>query len=923
MGLFTKLFGTRSEREVKKLEPQVEAVMALEEPYKKLTDQELRAKTQEFKDRYVSGETLDALLPEAFAVCREAADRVLGMRPYRVQVVGGIVLHQGRIAEMKTGEGKTLVAILPAYLNALAGRGVHIVTVNDYLAKRDSEWMGKVYRFLGLSVGLIVHDLTAEQRRAAYAADITYGTNNELGFDYLRDNMAIYKQEMVQRGHAFAIVDEVDSILIDEARTPLIISGKGEESSKLYEMADYFVSRLKKQVFSTTDNKELQDQYDCDYIVDEKDRSVSLTQKGIEKAEQFFNVENLADPENATLSHHINQAMKARGLMKRDIDYVVKDGEVIIVDEFTGRLMYGRRYNEGLHQAIEAKEGVKVASENKTLATITFQNFFRLYDKLSGMTGTALTEEDEFSGIYNLDVVEIPTNKPVIRIDDPDVVYKTEAGKYRAVIAQIKECHAKGQPVLVGTISIEKSELLSQMLKREGIPHNVLNAKHHEKEAEIVAQAGHLGAVTIATNMAGRGTDIMLGGNAEYMAKNELRKQGLSDELIAESNSFAETENPEILAARAAYTEAYKRFKVETDKQAELVRQAGGLFIIGTERHESRRIDNQLRGRSGRQGDPGETRFYLSMQDDIMRLFGSERIMNMMETLGIDEDTPIDAKILSGAIENAQKTVEGRNFQSRKNVLEYDDVMNVQRKIIYEQRRQVLDGEDLQKNIQSMMRFYVDTYVASAFGEQPKLADKQHFFEMMTHFEPIFFPTGTWLLSDKELAALTREQAEEKILSLMQRAYAKREEQFTSPVMREIERVVTLRVVDEFWMDHIDAMDDLRQGIRLRAYAQTDPVIEYKREGFDMFEAMNDAIKEEIVRRVFLVRIKTNEEIKRQRVAKVTGEGAGGDKTVKRQPVVKKIKVGPNDPCPCGSGKKYKKCCRDKDLAAERGQNAN
>ena len=923
MGLFTKLFGTRSEREVKKLDAQVEAVMALEAPYKALTDQQLRDKTQEFKDRLAQGETLDELLPEAFAVCREAADRVLGMRPYRVQVVGGIVLHQGRIAEMKTGEGKTLVAILPAYLNALTGKGVHIVTVNDYLAKRDSEWMGKVYRFLGLSVGLIIHDLTSEQRRAAYAADITYGTNNELGFDYLRDNMAIYKQEMVQRGHSFAIVDEVDSILIDEARTPLIISGKGEESSKLYEMADYFVSRLKKQVFSTTDDKELQDQFDCDYIVDEKDRTVSLTQKGIEKAEQFFNVENLADPENATLSHHINQAMKARGLMKRDIDYVVKDGQVIIVDEFTGRLMYGRRYNEGLHQAIEAKEGVKVASENKTLATITFQNFFRLYDKLSGMTGTALTEEEEFSGIYNLDVVEIPTNKPVIRIDDPDVVYKTEAGKYRAVIRQIKECHEKGQPVLVGTISIEKSELLSQMLKREGIPHNVLNAKHHEKEAEIVAQAGHLGAVTIATNMAGRGTDIMLGGNAEYMAKSELRKQGLSDELIAESNSFAETDDPEILAARAAYTEAYKRFKVEVDKQAELVRQAGGLFIVGTERHESRRIDNQLRGRAGRQGDPGETRFYLSMQDDIMRLFGSERIMNMMETLGIDEDTPIDAKILSGAIENAQKSVESRNYQSRKNVLEYDDVMNVQRKIIYEQRRQVLDGEDLQKNIQSMMKFYADTYVASAFGELPKLADKQHFFEMMTHFEPLFFPTGTWLVTDEELEKLTREDAEEKILSLMQRSYAKKEEQFTSPVMREVERVVTLRVVDEFWMDHIDAMDDLRQGIRLRAYAQTDPVIEYKREGFDMFEAMNDAIKEEIVRRVFAVRIKTNEEIKRQRVAKVTGEGAGGDKTVKRQPVVKKIKVGPNDPCPCGSGKKYKKCCRDKDLAAERGQNAN
>ena len=923
MGIIQKIFGTRSEREVKKLMPLVTRIESMEDEMKALTDEQLREKTDEFRKRYQGGEDLDDLLPEAFAVCREAADRVLGMRPYRVQLIGGIVLHQGRIAEMKTGEGKTLVAILPAYLNALTGKGVHIVTVNDYLAKRDSEWMGKVYRFLGLTVGLIVHDLKPDERRAAYAADITYCTNNELGFDYLRDNMALYKKDMVQRGHNFVIVDEVDSILIDEARTPLIISGKGEESTKLYEMADFFVSGLRRKVFATTDEKEIQDDLDCDYYVEEKSRTVSLTASGIAKAEKYFGVENLSDVENTTLVHHINQAMKARGVMKRDIDYVVKDGQVIIVDEFTGRLMYGRRYNEGLHQAIEAKEGVKVASENKTLATITFQNFFRLYDKLSGMTGTALTEEEEFSGIYNLDVVEIPTNKPVIRIDDPDVVYKTEAGKYRAVIAQIKECHAKGQPVLVGTISIEKSELLSQMLKREGIPHNVLNAKHHEKEAEIVAQAGHLGAVTIATNMAGRGTDIMLGGNAEYMAKNELRKQGLSDELIAESNSFAETEDPEILAARAAYTEAYKRFKVETDKQAELVRQAGGLFIIGTERHESRRIDNQLRGRSGRQGDPGETRFYLSMQDDIMRLFGSERIMNMMETLGIDEDTPIDAKILSGAIENAQKTVEGRNFQSRKNVLEYDDVMNVQRKIIYEQRRQVLDGEDLQKNIQSMMRFYVDTYVASAFGEQPKLADKQHFFEMMTHFEPIFFPTGTWLLSDEELAALTREQAEEKILSLMQRAYAKREEQFTSPVMREIERVVTLRVVDEFWMDHIDAMDDLRQGIRLRAYAQTDPVIEYKREGFDMFEAMNDAIKEEIVRRVFLVRIKTNEEIKRQRVAKVTGEGAGGDKTVKRQPVVKKIKVGPNDPCPCGSGKKYKKCCRDKDLAAERGQNAN
>ena len=922
MGLFTKMFGTRSEREVKKLAPMVDKVMALEEPYKKLSDEELKAKTQEFKTRLAGGETLDDLLPEAFATIREAASRVLGMRPYRVQVVGGVVLHQGRIAEMKTGEGKTLVAILPAYLNALTGEGVHIVTVNDYLAKRDSEWMGKVYRFLGLSVGLIVHDLTPAERRAAYAADITYGTNNELGFDYLRDNMAIYKEEMVQRGHSFAIVDEVDSILIDEARTPLIISGKGEESSKLYEMADYFVARLKKQVFSTTDDKELQDQYDCDYVVDEKDRTVSLTQTGIKKAEEFFGVENLADAENATLSHHINQAMKARGLMKKDIDYVVKDGQVIIVDEFTGRLMYGRRYNEGLHQAIEAKEGVSVASENKTLATITFQNFFRLYGKLSGMTGTALTEEEEFGGIYNLDVVEIPTNKPVIRIDNPDIVYKTEPGKFRAVIEKIKACHAKGQPVLVGTISIEKSELLSQLLKREGIPHNVLNAKHHEKEAEIVAQAGHLGAVTIATNMAGRGTDIMLGGNAEFMAKSDLKKQGLSDELIAESNSFAETDDPEILAARAAYKEAYAKYKVEVDKQAELVRNAGGLFIIGTERHESRRIDNQLRGRAGRQGDPGETQFYLSLQDDVMRLFGSERVMRMMETLGIDEDTPIDAKILSGAIENAQKTVESRNYQARKSVLEYDDVMNTQRKIIYEQRRQVLDGEDLQKSIASMMQYYVESYVTNAFAGQPHLEDRQAFFSLMSHFENICFAKGAWIATDEELQTMDAAQMEARISDMLHKSYEKKEAQYGSAVMRELERVITLRVVDEYWMDHIDAMDDLRQGIRLRAYAQTDPVIEYKREGFDMFEAMTNAIKEEIVRRVFLVRLRTNEEVKRERVAKITSEGGGGDKTVKRQPVVKKIKVGPNDPCPCGSGKKYKKCCRDKDLAAEQGKQA-
>ena len=692
MGIIQKIFGTRSEREVKKLMPLVTRIESMEDEMKALTDEQLREKTDEFRKRYQGGEDLDSLLPEAFAVCREAADRVLGMRPYRVQLIGGIVLHQGRIAEMKTGEGKTLVAILPAYLNALTGKGVHIVTVNDYLAKRDSEWMGKVYRFLGLTVGLIVHDLKPDERRAAYAADITYCTNNELGFDYLRDNMALYKKDMVQRGHNFVIVDEVDSILIDEARTPLIISGKGEESTKLYEMADFFVSGLRRKVFATTDEKEIQDDLDCDYYVEEKSRTVSLTASGIAKAEKYFGVENLSDVENTTLVHHINQAMKARGVMKRDIDYVVKDGQVIIVDEFTGRLMYGRRYNEGLHQAIEAKEGVSVASENKTLATITFQNFFRLYAKLSGMTGTAMTEEEEFSAIYKLDIVEIPTNRPVIRVDHNDVVYKTEAGKFRAVIQQIKDCHAKGQPVLVGTISIEKSEYLSKLLKREGVPHTVLNAKHHEREAEIVAQAGKFGAVTISTNMAGRGTDIMLGGNAEYMALSDLRKQGLPDELVAEANSYAETENPEILAVRESYKQLLAQHKAEIAEEAARVREAGGLFIVGTERHESRRIDNQLRGRAGRQGDPGETRFYLSLEDDIMRLFGSERIMNMMNSLGIDEDTPIDAKMLSNAIENAQKNVESRNFQMRKNVLEYDDVMNTQRQVIYEQRQKVLDG---------------------------------------------------------------------------------------------------------------------------------------------------------------------------------------------------------------------------------------
>ena len=916
MGLINKLFGTRSQREIKKFMPQVDAVMALEDEYRQLSDEALKAKTADFKARLQNGETLDDILVEAFATCREAADRVLGMRPYRVQVIGGIVLHQGRIAEMKTGEGKTLVAILPAYLNALTGKGVHIVTVNDYLAKRDSEWMGKVYRYLGLSVGLIIHGLSAAQRREAYAADITYCTNNELGFDYLRDNMAIYKQEMVQRGHNFVIVDEVDSILIDEARTPLIISGQGEASTKLYEMADFFVSRLKKMVFASTDEKEEQDQYDCDYIVDEKARTVSLTAKGIAKAEEYFQVENLSDPENTTLAHHINQAMKARGLMKRDIDYVVKDGQVIIVDEFTGRLMYGRRYNEGLHQAIEAKEGVTVANESKTLATITFQNFFRLYAKLSGMTGTALTEAEEFMGIYDLDVIEIPTNKPVARIDHPDVVYKTEAGKFRAVIQQIKECHEKGQPVLVGTISIEKSEILSKMLKKEGVPHNVLNAKHHEKEAEIVAQAGKLGAVTIATNMAGRGTDIMLGGNAEYLALNDLRKSGMAEELIVEANAYSETENPEILAARRAYQEAYEKHKAEISKEAEQVRAAGGLFIVGTERHESRRIDNQLRGRAGRQGDPGETRFYLSLEDDVMRLFGSDRIKGMMETMGLDEDTPIDAKILSGAIENAQKNVESRNYQTRKNVLEYDDVMNTQRKVIYGQRSQVLEGEDLQQQVAHMMEVVAERNVNAAFGEQAHIS-RSDFLSLLSHFDGICFPKGAWSYTDEALSTLTKEQAAADLLAIMKTYYQKKEAVLTSPVMRELERVVTLRVVDEYWMDHLDAMTDLRQGIGLRAYGQNDPVVEYKREGYEMFENMIDSIREEIVRRMFLVQVKPQTEIKREKVAKVTSEGGAGDKTVKRQPQVRKAKVGRNDPCPCGSGKKYKNCCLDKDLAGK------
>ena len=918
MGLMTKLFGTRSQREIKKIQPMVDAILALEPQYKQMSEEELRGKTQAFKDRLEAGETLDQLLPEAFAAIREAADRVIGLRPYPVQLIGGIVLHQGRIAEMKTGEGKTLVAILPAYLNALTGRGVHIVTVNDYLAKYQSEWMGKVYRYMGLSVGLVIPGMTPAERRVAYAADITYCTNNELGFDYLRDNMAIYKQELVQRGHAFAIVDEVDSILIDEARTPLIISGKGEDSSQLYQMADKFVSTLRKQVFAKTEDKEVQDDYDCDYFVDEKSRTVSLTAEGIAKAEKFFGVENLADAENTTLSHHINQAMKARGLMKKDIDYVVKDGEIIIVDEFTGRLMYGRRYNEGLHQAIEAKEGVTVASESKTLATVTFQNFFRLYDKLSGMTGTALTEQEEFEAIYNLDVVEIPTNRPVIRIDHPDVVYKTEAGKFRAIIEQVKQCHAKGQPVLVGTISIEKSEILSKMLKREGIPHNVLNAKYHEQEAQIVAQAGKLGAVTIATNMAGRGTDIMLGGNAEFLAKADLRKQGKAEELIAEADSFAETTDPEILAIRQEYNDLLAKYKTNIKEEAEKVRTAGGLFIIGTERHESRRIDNQLRGRSGRQGDPGESRFYLSLQDDLMRLFSSDRIMNMMDSLGLDEDTPIDAKILSGAVENAQKNVESRNFKARKNVLEYDDVMNTQREVIYAQRQKVLDGEDLRENILTMLRSLVDTNVATALSENGGSVNEEALKELAMQMEGIYFIRGTLESRKTQLLAMDQQTLADTIYDIALATYQAKETAYGDKLMRELERVVMLRVVDEYWMDNIDAMDDLKQGIGLRAYGQHDPVVAYKEEGYQMFESMIQSIKDETVRRMFLVRVQPQQEVKREKVAKETGAaGAADGSSVKKQPVrTAAKKVGPNDPCPCGSGKKYKKCCMQKDKEA-------
>ena len=911
MGLFTKVFGTYSQRELKSIYPIVDKITALEDEYRQLTDAELQAKTPEFKERLANGETLDDILPEAFAAVREAADRVLGMRPYPVQLVGGIVLHQGRIAEMKTGEGKTLVATLPAYLNALTGEGVHIVTVNDYLAKRDSEWMGKVHRFMGLTVGLIIHDMKKEERQKAYQADITYGTNNEMGFDYLRDNMALYANEQVQRGHAFAIVDEVDSILIDEARTPLIISGMGEKSTQLYDMAEMFAARLKKFVVVESDDKEEEaTDIDADYVVDEKARSVTLTARGVKKAEEFFHLDNLSDPENSTIAHHINQAIKAHGIMKRDVDYVVKDGEVVIVDEFTGRLMFGRRYSEGLHQAIEAKEHLSVQRESKTLATITFQNYFRLYRKLSGMTGTALTEEEEFATIYALDIIEIPTNRPIARIDNEDSVYKTENGKYRAVIQQVKACHAKGQPVLVGTVSIEKNELLGKMLTREGIKHNLLNAKNHEREAEIVAQAGQFGAVTVATNMAGRGTDIMLGGNAEYMAKNDLRKAGLTDELIAEATGYAETDNQEILDARKLFAEKLAQHKAEIAGEADKVRAAGGLFIIGTERHDSRRIDNQLRGRAGRQGDPGETRFYISLEDDLMRLFGGDRVTGMMERMNIDEDTPIENKMLSRAIEQAQTTVESRNFQARKSVLEYDDVMNKQREIIYGQRKQVLDGMDVKGIIMGMMESAIGHQVRSAFMGQEHL-DMVQCKELLRGLEGLYFTKYTVKIDESQLPTLTEDDFIEMFTKAAADFYEKKEQEITPPVMRELERVVLLRVVDEYWMDHIDAMQDLRQGIRLRAYAQTNPVDAYKKESLEMFEEMIDAMKEETVRRLYSVRLRQNEEVKRERVASGMTENVGGDGTVKKRPT-KVVKVGRNDLCPCGSGLKWKKCtCKE------------
>ena len=904
MGLIEKIFGNYSQKELKRIDPLVKKVLALEDTYRNMSEEELRSQTAVLKERLANGETLDDILPEAFAACREACDRVLDMRPYPVQIIGGIILHQGRIAEMKTGEGKTLVETLPAYLNALSGKGVHIVTVNDYLAKRDSEWMGKVFSYMGLSVGLVIHGVENDDRREAYASDITYGTNNEFGFDYLRDNMVTYKENRVQRGFNYAIVDEVDSILIDEARTPLIISGRGDKSTDLYQKADRFVRTLTAIKVKEHDDKEETDDVNADYIIDEKANTATLTPRGAEKAEKYFNVENINDADNMTLLHHINQAIKAHGVMKRDVDYVVKDGEVIIVDEFTGRLMLGRRYNDGLHQAIEAKEGVTVARENRTLATITFQNYFRMYHKLSGMTGTAMTEADEFREIYGLDVVEIPTNKPVIREDMPDVVYKTEAAKFRAVIDEIVDAHAKNQPVLVGTISIEKSEILSNMLKKRGIPHNELNAKHHDREAEIVAQAGMPGAVTIATNMAGRGTDIMLGGNAEFLAKAEMRKQGYDEEMINAATAYFETGAEDILAARALYRELYKKFKEEIAPKAEEVRNAGGLYIIGTERHESRRIDNQLRGRAGRQGDPGKTRFYVSLEDDLMRLFGGERLQSLMTTLKIDEDMPIDAKLISSSIESAQRKVEGRNFEMRKNVLKFDDVMNKQREIIYGQRSKVLEGEDLKSEIAKMRAESVEK-TADIYLAADEDKENWNLNGLRDYYSGWLLTDGDLRFDKDEFEKLKKEDVVRIIRDRMEERYAAREKEFGEETMRELERVALLRNVDLKWMDHIDDMSDLKQGIYLRGYGQHDPVVEYRIEGFEMFDSMIEAIREDTVKMLLTVRLRA-EEPKREQVA-VPME-SGGDGTAPQRPAAKK-KVGRNDPCPCGSGKKYKHCC--------------
>ncbi len=908
MSIITKLFGNYSAKEIKRITPIQKRVLELESKYEKMSDSELREQTDVLKDRLQMGESLDTILPDAFAVCREASWRVLGMKHFPVQVLGGIILHQGRIAEMRTGEGKTLVATLPAYLNALTGKGVHIVTVNDYLARRDSEWMGKVYRFLGLKVGLIVHGMDNNEKKEAYNADITYATNNELGFDYLRDNMVIYKNNKVQRGHNYAIVDEVDSILIDEARTPLIISGQGDKSTDLYDKADQFAKSLTVNRVREMNDKEDEDQkYDGDYVVDEKAKTATLTPKGVKKAEEYFGIENLNDAENMTIAHHINQAIRANGIMKRDVDYVVKDGEVVIVDEFTGRLMFGRRYNEGLHQAIEAKEGVKVEHESKTLATITFQNFFRLYDKLSGMTGTAMTEEREFQEIYKLDVVEIPTNKPIARVDLPDVIYKTEAAKFRAVIEDIVERHEKGQPVLVGTVTIEKSEILSKLLKARGIKHSVLNAKHHEKEAEIVAQAGKYGAVTIATNMAGRGTDIMLGGNAEYLAKAEMRHQGYSDVLINEATGYGETEDQDIIAARELFAELNAKFKAEVAPEADKVREAGGLCILGTERHESRRIDNQLRGRAGRQGDPGCTRFYISLEDDLMRLFGGERIFNLMETLKVEEDTPLEMGMLSKSIESAQQKVEGRNFAQRKNVLEYDDVMTKQRELIYAQRDKVLDGENVKDSIMGMIDETIDEACTRYLSEE--VHDEWNLDGLRAYFMGWLATPEDFQYTPEELGNTSKEEIAQFLKDRTRKLYEFKEKKYGENVMRELERVILLRNVDSHWMDHIDAMDELRRGIHLRAYGQHNPVVEYRNEGYDMFNAMTNSIREATSRMILSVQLRTNEEVKREQVAKETGSSGGDDSIPDAKTVKGKGKIPKNAPCPCGSGKKYKRCC--------------